>query len=67
MQGEGALLLLLVQLSINAKLSCWKIKNKKFCLSKQLIKNLIDDCMSDSAPFPCIEISLIAHTIHMAL
>ena len=51
-QGEGALPL--VQLSINFKLSCWKRRKQKLCFSKQLIKKLIANCTSDSAPSPCI-------------
>ena len=42
--------LLLVQLSMNSKRSCWRNRKEKSCFSKRLIKKLIDHCISSSAP-----------------
>ena len=44
--------------SCQSTLSSAAGKEEKMCLSKQLIKNLIDNCTSESASSPLIEISL---------
>ena len=55
-QGEGTQVL--VQLSINFKLSC----GKKVIFLKQLVKKLIDHCTRVCVTSPCLEISLNAVT-----